>query len=233
MCIRDRRKYKQYYLESDIGVMNIPAQQATISGCVDRELEQHLYNLISDNTPVFTPEPNDDEVSSCMDILAEWIAERHPLDARRMELFKLPQEQGEGMVAYSNRILDLADECDLNDITQQEIMAMVFITHTRSPQFRQELRRHGVGVTWQFIRKELRAGIGPNVARNRATARHMQCNGTPREPAKGTNEGRRPKTHAPGAGRASANWQRHSSRASAGAAAAPFTLSRTARYRQT
>ena len=68
--------------------------------------------------------------------------------------FKLPQEQGEGMVAYSNRILDLADECDLNDITQQEIMAMVFITHTRSPQFRQELRRHGVGVTWQFIRKE-------------------------------------------------------------------------------
>ena len=39
-------------------------------------------------------------------------------------------------------------------ITQQEIMAMVFITHCRSPQFRQELRRHGVGVTWQFIRKE-------------------------------------------------------------------------------
>ena len=31
---------------------------------------------------------------------------------------------------------------------------MVFITHTRSPQFRQKMRRHGVGVTWQFIRKE-------------------------------------------------------------------------------
>ena len=59
-------------------------------------------------------------------------AERHPLDVLRMELFKLPQEQGEGMVAYSNRILDIADECDLNDITQQEIMAMVFITHCRS-----------------------------------------------------------------------------------------------------
>ena len=58
------------------------------------------------------------------------------------------------MVQYSNRILDIADECDLNDITQQEIMAMVFITHCRSPQFRKELRRHGVGVTWQFIRKE-------------------------------------------------------------------------------
>ena len=103
---------------------------------------------------MFTPEPNEDEVTSCMDIIANWIAKRHPLDARRMELFKLPQEQGEDMVAYSNRILDIADECDLNDITQQEIMAMVFITHCRSPQFRQELRRHGVGVTWQFIRKE-------------------------------------------------------------------------------
>ena len=50
-----------------------------------------------------------------------------------MELFKLPQEQGEGMVAYSNRILDIADECDLNDITQQEIMAMVFITTAAPP----------------------------------------------------------------------------------------------------
>ena len=75
-------------------------------------------------------------------------------EARRMELFKLPQEQGEGMVAYSNRILDIEDECDLNDITQQEIMAMVFITHCRSPQLRQELRRQGVVVTWQFIRTE-------------------------------------------------------------------------------
>ena len=121
---------------------------------MDRELEQHLYNLISDNTPVFTPEPNEDEVTSCMDIIADWIAERHPLDSRRMELFKLPQEHGESMVQYSNRILDIADECDLNDITQQEIMAMVFITHCRSPQFRKELRQHGVGVTWQFIRKE-------------------------------------------------------------------------------
>ena len=71
-----------------------------------------------------------------------------------MELFKLPQELGQSMVQYSNRILDIADECDLNDITQQEIMAMVFITHCHSPQFRKELHRHGVGVTWQFIRKE-------------------------------------------------------------------------------
>ena len=57
---------------------------------------------------MFTPEPNEDEVTSYMDIIADWIAERHPLNARRMELFKLPQEQGEGMVAYSNRILDLS-----------------------------------------------------------------------------------------------------------------------------
>ena len=56
---------------SDIGVTNLPGQQATLLGCVDRELEQHLYNSISDNTPVFTPEPNK--------------------DLRRMELFKLPR----------------------------------------------------------------------------------------------------------------------------------------------
>ena len=118
---------------SDIGVTNLPGQQATISGCVDRELEHHLYNLISDNTPVFTPEPNEDEVISFIDIIADWIAERHPLDPRRMELFKLPQKCGVSMVQYSNRILDIADECDLNGITQQEIMAMVFITHCRSP----------------------------------------------------------------------------------------------------
>ena len=126
---------------------------------MDRELEQHLYNIISDNTPVFTPELNEDEILSCMDIITDWITERHLLDSRRMELFKLPQERGESMVQYSNRILDLVDECDLNDITQQEIMAMIFICGCRSSQFWKELRRHGLGVSWQFIRKEARAGI--------------------------------------------------------------------------
>ena len=32
---RWRRKYEQYYLGSDIGVTNLPGQQATISGSVD------------------------------------------------------------------------------------------------------------------------------------------------------------------------------------------------------
>ena len=68
---RWKRKYEQYYLGSDIGVTNLPGQQATISGCVDRELEQHLYNLISDNMPVFTPEPNED--SSCRkNVVSPW-----------------------------------------------------------------------------------------------------------------------------------------------------------------
>ena len=62
--------------------------------------------------------------------------------------------EGESMVQYSNRILDLADECDLNKITQQEIMAMIFICGCHTPQFRKELRCQGVGVSWQFIRKE-------------------------------------------------------------------------------
>ena len=65
-----------------------------------------------------------------MDIIADWIAERHPLDSRRMELFKLPQERGESMVQYSNRILDIADDSDLNDIPQQEIMARPATTTT-------------------------------------------------------------------------------------------------------
>ena len=89
-----------------------------------------------------------------MDIIADWITERHPLDLRWMELFKLPQERGESMVQYSNCILDLTDKCDLNEITQQEIMAMTFICGCRSLQFRKELCHQGVEVCWQFIKKE-------------------------------------------------------------------------------
>ena len=44
-----------------------------------------------------TTRPYEDEVTLCMDIISDWIAERHPLDARRMGLFKLPKEQGEGI----------------------------------------------------------------------------------------------------------------------------------------
>ena len=47
------------------------------------------------------------------------------------------------MVGYSNRISDLADKCELNEITQQEIMAMIFICGCRSTHFRQDLRRQG------------------------------------------------------------------------------------------
>ena len=89
------------------------------------------------------------------------------MDARRMELFKLPQQRGESLVQYSNRILDLADECDLNEITQQEIMAMIFICGCRSTPFRQDLRHQGEGVSWQFIKKRAQAGTGLLVARNK------------------------------------------------------------------
>ena len=38
---------------------------------------QHLYNMVSDNTPIFMPEPNEDEIQSCMDFMYDWITERH------------------------------------------------------------------------------------------------------------------------------------------------------------
>ena len=98
-----------------------------------------------------------------------------------MELFKLPQEHGESMVLYSNRILDIAEKCDLNDITQKEIMAMVFITHCRSPQFRKELRRHGVGVTRQFIRKEAQGWDRSQRCEEQSNKKPTRLRGTPRK----------------------------------------------------
>ena len=89
-----RRKFEQYYLGSDLGVTHIPGQQAALVGCVDGYIEQHLYSMISDNTPIFTPKPNEVKIQSCMDFIYNWITERHPMDTRRMELFKLSQEQG-------------------------------------------------------------------------------------------------------------------------------------------
>ena len=66
--------------------------------------------MIRENTPIFIPEPNEDEIQSCMDFIYDWITQRHPLDTKRMELFKMSQERGESMVGYSNRISDLADK---------------------------------------------------------------------------------------------------------------------------
>ena len=89
-----------------------------------------------------------------MDYIYQWITERHPLDARRIELFKLSQERGELMVAYYNRISDLANECKLNEITQQEIMVMIFICGCRSTRFCLDLQRQGEGIMWQFIKQQ-------------------------------------------------------------------------------
>ena len=114
-----------------------------LSGCVDADIEQHLYNNVGNNMPIFTPEPIMIEIQSCMDFIYDWITERHLLDIRRMELFKLTQEQGNRWSHTPNRISDLADKYELNEISQQEIMAMIFICSCRSTRF-----------SWQFIRKE-------------------------------------------------------------------------------
>ena len=55
------------------------------------------------------------------------------------------------MVAYSNRISDLVDKCELNEITQQVIMAMIFICGCRSTHFRLELRHQAEGKLTTFL----------------------------------------------------------------------------------
>ena len=89
-----------------------------------------------------------------MDIIAIGSPSDTPWTPEEWNFSSSLKNGGEFMVQYSNRILDLEYECDLNDITQQKIMAMIFICSCRSPQFRKELRRHGIGVSWQFRRKE-------------------------------------------------------------------------------
>ena len=61
---RWQHKFEQYYLGSNMGITNIPGQQAALAGCLDADIEQYLYSFIGDNTPIFIPEPNDDEVAS-------------------------------------------------------------------------------------------------------------------------------------------------------------------------
>ena len=62
-----RRKFEQYYLGSDMGVINIPGQQATLAGYLDADIEQYLCSILGYNTLIFTQEPNDDEVFSGID----------------------------------------------------------------------------------------------------------------------------------------------------------------------
>ena len=69
-----------------------------------------------------------------------------------MELFKLSQKRSESVVSYSNRISDVADEYELNEITQLEIM--IFICVDWSTRFRLDLRCQGEGITWQFIKNQ-------------------------------------------------------------------------------
>ena len=79
----------------------------------------------------------------------------------------ITQEWGESLVAYSNKISGLADECKLNEITQAEIMAMIFICGCRSTKFRLDLRPQGKGVTWQFIKIKEQAGTEHQDTRNK------------------------------------------------------------------
>ena len=75
----------KYYLGLDMGVTNIPGQQANLVGCLAADIEQNLYSVIGDNNPVFTPEPND-EILSCMDYIYQWITKCHSLNTRQTQI---------------------------------------------------------------------------------------------------------------------------------------------------
>ena len=75
-------------------VTHITGQQATLAGCIDGDIEQFLYSVISDNTPIFTPEPNEDEILSCMDYVYSWITERHPWTPGEWSYSSSPRKGG-------------------------------------------------------------------------------------------------------------------------------------------
>ena len=155
-----RRKFTAYFGSSNFAADSIPGQQAVLFSVIDGQIMNYVDREIDKDTPVFAEKkPRNDailagavtRIQCCMDVVKQYFDEKYPLLNRRLDLFTMVQLQGEPFSAFCRRIQVLAEECDLGNLTQEDIMVISAINGSRS-NILFELRKEPE-IKWKHIKE--------------------------------------------------------------------------------
>ena len=105
-----------------------------LNGCLDTRMASALrtHKKITAETEINTPD------NGCLDILREIFLEKNPLWLRRHWYFQCVQAKDESVEQWWSRKLDKARECDLRNITAEEIGMLELIRGIDNQALRRE-----------------------------------------------------------------------------------------------
>ena len=122
-----------------------------------------MRGKIDDDTPVFTkaaaahnmageavPLDARPQGTSCLTILETHFQVSNPLFKRRSKLLKLKPTQGEQFTSYTTRLKETSEECDLHNISHQDVILLIATMHCNKEELRKDIKRYR-NPTWLAV----------------------------------------------------------------------------------
>ena len=122
-----------------------------------------LRGKIDDDTPVFTeaavahnmageavPMAARPQGTSCFAILETHFQVSNPLFKRRSELLKLKPTKGEQFTSYMTRLKETSEECDLHNISHEDVILLIATMQCNKEELRKDIKRYR-NPTWLAV----------------------------------------------------------------------------------
>ena len=145
--------FRSYFYGSNLQNDHLSGQQAIYKQLLDTELRRRVAPECGADTPVFTPNPNPNNIASLISIIEKYLKKEHPLNSRRAQWLRARQANGEDFDCFFRRVLALGKESEAHTFDETAGNIMVLCAGATSDSFRRELRLKGRALTLENIQE--------------------------------------------------------------------------------
>ena len=145
--------FRWYFYGSNLQNDHLSGQQAIYKQLLDTELRRRVAPECGADTPVFTPNPNPNNIASLISIIEKYLKKEHPLNSRRAQWLRARQADGQDFDCFFCRVLALGKESEAHTFDETAGKIMVLCAGATSDSFRRELRLKGQALTLENIQE--------------------------------------------------------------------------------
>ena len=133
-----KKRFQCFYDSHFMNEMPVKEQQIHFLSCLTTRLEARMNDVIHENTPVV---PTSGQPTSCLELLEEEFLITHPLVNRRHDFFCCAQSHNEKLTDFMIRLVELAQEADLESLGKDELILFQGLSGTNDREFQQNFLR--------------------------------------------------------------------------------------------
>ena len=147
--------FKSYFYGSNLQNDHISRQQAFYKQLLDPELRRRVAPECGAYTPVFTPNPNPNNIASLIAITEKYLKKEHPLNSCHAQWLRARQGNSKDFDCFFRCVLTLCKESEAHTFDKTAGNIMVLCADATSDSFRRELHLKGRALT---LKKHPEAG---------------------------------------------------------------------------